>query len=86
MAIMSTVTATTVIRKTPDVCGGDACIGDRRIAVWILAAARRLGYSDAELRTRYQPPLTPEELAAAWDYYDDHRVEIDQAMHSNDGV
>ena len=28
-----------VIRKTPGVIGGDACIGNRRIAVWMLVQA-----------------------------------------------
>ncbi len=82
---MNTDTATTdPIRKTPGVLGGDACIGMRRIAVWMVVRARQLGLSDDEIRNRYQQPLTEEELAAAWKYYDVHREEIDQNIRENE--
>jgi uncharacterized protein (DUF433 family) len=41
------------IEKTPKVCGGQACIANTRIPVWVLVEARRLGYSDADLLTSY---------------------------------
>lgn len=69
-----------VIRKTPGVIGGDACIGNRRIAVWMLVQARRLGLSDADIRNRYEQPLSEAELAAAWHYYEKHPEEIDEAI------
>ena len=37
------------IQKTPGVCGGDACIRQTRISVWVLVNARRLGISEADL-------------------------------------
>ncbi len=43
------------IRKTPDVLGGDACIRNTRIAVWMLVLARRFGMADDVLLTRYDP-------------------------------
>src|SRR5213082_1671486 len=55
-----------LIRKTPGVIGGDACIGNRRIAVWMLVEARDAGTSDAQLHADYDPPLTRAELDAAW--------------------
>lgn len=73
-----------LIRKTPHVLGGDARIGDRRIAVWMLVQARRLGMTDEEIRTRYLPPLTQAELSAAWRYYEAHRAEIEQAIRENE--
>ncbi len=73
-----------LIRKTPDVLGGDARIGDRRIAVWMLVRARQLGASDDEIRNGYDPPLAAAELAAAWNYYDTHREEIEQAIRENE--
>ena len=73
-----------LIRKTPGVIGGDACIGNRRIAVWMLVQARRLGMSDAEIRDRFDPPLSQEELDAAWHYEEQHREEIDQAIRDNE--
>ena len=36
------------IQKTPGVCGGDACIRQTRIPVWVLVNARRLCISEAE--------------------------------------
>lgn len=72
------------IRKTPGVLGGDACVGNRRIAVWMLVQAKQLGLSDEQLRSDYEPPLTQAELDAAWDYYETHRAEIDQAIRDNE--
>ena len=51
-----------MIRKTPGVIGGDACIGSRRIAVWMLVEAKQLGMSDDEARRRFgfrSSPTTP---------------------------
>jgi uncharacterized protein (DUF433 family) len=73
-----------VIRKTPGVIGGDACIGNRRIAVWMLVQARRLGMTDQQIRHHYEQPLSEAELAAAWDYYATHAEEIDQAIRENE--
>lgn len=72
------------IQKTPGVIGGDACIRDTRIAVWMLAQARRLGMSEAEIRDRSDPPLSQEDLEAAWRYEERHREEIDQAIRDNE--
>ena len=73
-----------VIRKTPGVIGGDACIGSRRIAVWMLVQARQLGLSDEQLLHDYEPRLTQAELDAAWDYYEKNREEIDRAIRDNE--
>ena len=73
-----------VIGKTPGVIGGDACIGNRRIAVWMLVQARRLGLSDDQLLLDYEPPLTQAELDSAWTYYAENREEIDQAIRNNE--
>lgn len=71
------------IAKTPDLCGGDACIEGHRIPVWVLAGYRRLGKSDADILT-YYPQLTEAELAAAWEYATAHSEEIDQAIAENE--
>jgi uncharacterized protein (DUF433 family) len=60
----------TLIRKTPNVLGGDARIGDRRIAVWTLVQLRQ--------------HLTQGELDTAWQYYETHQVEIDEAIRDNE--
>jgi uncharacterized protein (DUF433 family) len=67
------------ISKTSDVCGGDACIRRMRIPVWLLVGYRRDGLSDEELINAY-PLLTPADLACAWEYYEHHKEEIDQAI------
>jgi uncharacterized protein (DUF433 family) len=72
------------IQKTPGVIGGDACIGKTRIAVWMLVQARKLGMNDEEIRTRYNPPLNQADLDAAWEYYEQHSAEIDQAIRENE--
>lgn len=68
-----------LIRKTPGVCGGDACIADTRIMVWILVAMKQGGLSDEEILAGY-PNLKPDDLAAAWEYYRLNSREIDEAI------
>jgi uncharacterized protein (DUF433 family) len=72
-----------LIRKTPGVCGGEACVGRRRIAVWMLVDARSLGITDEQLLTDYDPPLTRTELDAAWRYAAAHPDEIAEAVRQN---
>jgi uncharacterized protein (DUF433 family) len=73
-----------LIQKSPHVLGGEACIGKRRIAVWMLVRARQLGLTDEQIKTDYLPPLSEAELAAAWRYYEQNREEIDRAIHFNE--
>jgi uncharacterized protein (DUF433 family) len=84
MSEKSQIAFSGVIRKTPGVLGGDACIGSRRIAVWMLVSARRLGVSDEQLIRDFEPQLTQSELDAAWDYYEQNHDEIDRAIRENE--
>jgi uncharacterized protein (DUF433 family) len=72
-----------LIRKTPGVCGGEACIRNTRIQVWLLVLKRELGASDESVLDSY-PGLTADDLSAAWDYYRDNPLEIEQAIWLND--
>ena len=83
---MAVAIAPDLIRKTPGVCGGEACIGNRRIAVWMLVSARRQGIADPELLDAYDPPPTPDDLHAAWEYYVLHPREIDDAIDRNENA
>ena len=77
---MSTVTDR--ITKTPDICGGDACIRGTRIPVWLLAEWRRMGKSDGWILGGY-PTLTAADLQAAWEYLAGHSTEIEEAIRLN---
>jgi uncharacterized protein (DUF433 family) len=57
-----------------------------RIAVWMLVEARRLGMTDEEIRSRYEPPLSQADLDAAWHYYEQHREEVELALKENSEV
>ena len=70
------------IERTPGVCGGEACIGKTRIAVWLLEEARRQGVSDGELLQDY-PGLCAADLTAAWAYVEAHPAEIENAIQAN---
>jgi uncharacterized protein (DUF433 family) len=50
----------------------------------MLVVGRRLGMSDEELRTRYDPPLTQADIEAAWEYYEQHREEIQLAIKEHE--
>ncbi len=76
------VTTEGLIRKTPGVIGGDACVRDTRIAVWMLVESKRLGRTDAELLADY-PGLTRDDLSAAWAYFAAHPGEIETALRAN---
>jgi uncharacterized protein (DUF433 family) len=76
-------TTNTRIQKTAGVCGGDARVGNTRIPVWLLVLARKQGQTDAQLLDAY-PALAAADLDAAWDYYREQPVEIEQAIWFND--
>jgi uncharacterized protein (DUF433 family) len=73
-----------IIQKTPGVLGGEACVGMRRLAVWMLVRARQRGLTDEQLKRDYLPPLTAPELEAAWKYYERHPDEIERAIRRNE--
>ena len=72
-----------LIRKTPGVCGGDACVGKHRIAVWMLVEFRNQGGTDADLLASY-PQLTQADLDAAWKYATLHPDEIATCIRENE--
>ena len=70
------------ISRSPGVCGGEACIGMTRIAVWMLESARRSGTGDLDLLKDY-PGLNVYDLEAAWDYVEKNPGEIERAIRGN---
>jgi uncharacterized protein (DUF433 family) len=74
----------TIIQKRPNVCDGEACIGNRRIMVWLLVAYRKAGMSDARIMTSFDATLTQADLDAAWDYYAHNEEEIETAILNNE--
>ena|SRR5437016_11609349 len=73
------------IFSTPGVCGGDACVGQSRIAVWLLESYRRGGLNDVALLNAY-PTLNPQDLAHAWAYADTHPDEMNRLIRENESV
>ncbi len=71
------------VESRPGVCGGAPCIVRTRIPVWVLARARLLNTSDADLLRCY-PTLRAEDLAEAWAYYIAHRDEITRQISENE--
>ena len=71
------------ISKQPDRQGGDACVRDTRIPVWILVGYHQLGSSDTELLAAY-PSLTPADLEAAFAYAAANVEEIERAIRENE--
>src|ERR1700691_4004387 len=70
------------IMRTKDVCGGDACIRNTRITVNGLVEWRQLGLSDERI-LEFIDGLTPDDLAAAWEYYRLNPAEIDEEIRLN---
>ena len=65
-----------IIRKTPGVCAGAACIANSHIPVWIIVLMSEAGAGVQEMLGAY-PELTPNDCAAALNYALAHRAEID---------
>ncbi len=75
-------TTQTRITRRPHPDGIEACIRDTNINVWGLVEWHRLGRTDEEILTSIQG-LTPEDLAAAWEYYEQHPDEIEAFIRRN---
>jgi len=73
------------IKKTPGICGGDACIGNTRIPVWSLTHDRQLGMSDARILEAF-PGLTAVDLVNTWAYAEAYQDEIEAAIRDNEAV
>jgi uncharacterized protein (DUF433 family) len=73
------------IESRPEVCGGEPCVVRTRIPIWLLAQARRLGASEADLLRSY-PSLRAEDLANAWAYERAHREEIERQIVENESA
>ncbi|MCC5644090.1 DUF433 domain-containing protein [Nostoc sp. CHAB 5824] len=71
------------IAKVPGVCGGDACITETRIPVWVLVNAINLGISEAQLLKDY-PTLSATDLTNAWVYATVYPEEIATAIKENE--
>ncbi|MEP0900054.1 DUF433 domain-containing protein [Leptolyngbya subtilissima] len=78
--LVSSLSGTWVgIEKTPGVMGGDACIRQTRIPVWLLVSLRQQGATEAFLLEDY-PDLTAADLTNAWLYASTHQSEIEVAL------
>jgi uncharacterized protein (DUF433 family) len=72
------------IVKTPDLCGGRACIAGHRIRVAdIVAWHERRGYSPDEI-VAFFPGLTLGDVHAALAYYFDNREEIEADLRQEE--
>jgi len=71
------------IEKTPNVCGGDACIAGTRIPVWVLVNARQLEIEESQLLYDY-PTISAADLANAWAYAAAFPDEIETAIRKNE--
>lgn len=73
------------ITKTPGVMGGDACIANTRLPVWLLVSLRCQGATDAEILQLY-PHLTAADLVNVWAYADANLEEIEQALQEQEAA
>jgi uncharacterized protein (DUF433 family) len=67
------------IQKTPGVMGGDACIRQTRIPIWLLVSLRQQGASESYILEDY-PTLTAADLVNAWHYAEQHTAEVQTAL------
>jgi len=72
-----------LIVSTPDVCGGASRFIRTRIPVWTVERMRQLGVSENDILRSY-PTLRAADLLQAWSFAEQHRNEIEQAIHENE--
>ena len=69
------------IVSDPGICGGDPSIAGTRIAVHDIAAlAERYGWDMDLVHTEEFPHVSPEQFAAAVDWYRAHETEIEEIL------
>jgi uncharacterized protein (DUF433 family) len=73
------------IQKTPGVMGGDACIRETRIPVWLLVSLRQQGASESYILEDY-PTLTAADLVNAWHYAEHHAAEVQTALDQQEAA
>ena len=73
-----------MVKRTPGVVGGSACIGDTRIAVWMLTRMSQLGMCETEIMAQY-PGLAIADVREAERYYHEHMAEIEADITENEG-
>jgi uncharacterized protein (DUF433 family) len=73
------------IEKNPKVMGGDACIRQTRIPVWLLVSLQHQGASETYILEDY-PTLSATDLANAWRYAETHIDEIETAIHRQEAA
>lgn len=71
------------ITKTPGVMGGDACIANTRIPVWLLVSYQQQGMSDGQILEGY-PDLTAADLVGVWAYAKTYSAEVADAIKAQD--
>ena len=70
------------IEKTPNVCGGSACVIRTRIPVWTLVSFKKLGVGDNKLLNSYTT-LRQQDLNNSWAYYTANKNEIERDITEN---
>jgi uncharacterized protein (DUF433 family) len=73
------------VEKNPRVMGGDACIRQTRIPVWLLVSLQRQGASEAYILEDY-PTLSAADLVNAWLYAETHPDEIEFAIQRQEAA
>lgn len=71
-----------MVKKTPGVAGGHACVRNTRIAVWTLISLSHQGMDDESLVNDFEG-LTHFDLLAAKMYYRANQSEIDTIITSH---
>ncbi|NJL90346.1 MAG: DUF433 domain-containing protein [Coleofasciculaceae cyanobacterium SM2_1_6] len=73
------------IEKHPRIMGGDACIRQTRIPVWLLVSLRQQGASEAYILEDY-PTLSAADLVNTWIYAETHPEEIEAAIERQEAI
>ena len=65
------------IEKTPNVCGGSACVIRTRIPVWSIVEYMQMGIGKEKLLLNF-PTLRAQDLANSWAYYNANKADYNK--------
>ena len=55
-------------RSSPDVMGGDVCVRNTRVPLWMLVGYKEAGFTDERILSNF-PVLNAADLTNAWDFF-----------------
>ncbi len=85
LLLQTSSTTSRSITKTAGVMGGDACLANTRLPVWLFVDLHNQGATDADILKLY-PHLSAADLVNVWVYAHANPEEIEKALQEQEAA